>query len=474
MKYVRIIAALLCLLLLVSCATEPTSDDSSINESVIFESSEAESDNSLSEESAVFDKTPREIEFIEHVFPASLKYGDEYSQYSILRKEDGRFGTIVIDSRDDIAAFTEMLEYSNQTPEFFESLPEDFFEEKLLLLNDITAPMTGYNIAVRSVRADEDGVTVEYIYTHAEEGGMTVVPGICAVEIDRADVAGCESFAAESEFVHFDTTERELDFTSHTFVGKFGLDYLYVSPTSVRTTLIMNTGSLSQLVKVSESNEFNEFAKDKDKKYFQTKALIIACIPSSSSGNIFELLGISCGEHGTALKIQRRLDGTTNDVQHLIIVAEVDKHEVFGSHSGFAAVSDTEQWQRAQKAPLYFDGTKTEVMCEMDIIARETKLPLVATLKAIGAEIEWSSDTRAAIKYNGRSYSLNLKTKKLVRGNEDRLWGEVEERTALTRELLVDYHDFWGFMLHESECNTSVNYDGNYAEVNIRDKYYDE
>ena len=79
MKYVRIIAALLCLLLLVSCATEPTSDDSSINESVIFESGEAESDNSLSEESAVFDKTPREIEFIEHVFPASLKTIGNYA-----------------------------------------------------------------------------------------------------------------------------------------------------------------------------------------------------------------------------------------------------------------------------------------------------------------------------------------------------------------------------------------------------------
>ncbi|MBO5767614.1 MAG: hypothetical protein J6R49_03715, partial [Clostridia bacterium] len=122
------------------------------------------------------------------------------------------------------------------------------------------------------------------------------------------------------------------------------------------------------------------------------------------------------------------------------------------------------------KAPLYFDGTKTEVMCEMDIIARETKLPLVATLKAIGAEVEWLSDTRAAIKYNGRSYSLNLKTKKLVRGNEDRLWGKVEERTALTRELLVDYHDFWGFMLRESECNTSVNYDGNYVEIISREE----
>ena len=140
-----------------------------------------------------------ELEFVDYYFGDSFEYSEENAKYSAImqRNEDGAMGTVVIDSVDDISLFIELLEFGDSVTEFFEGLDEDYFEKKLLLFNDITAPMSGYDFAVRAVSADENGVTVKLIYTHAEMGNCVVVPGVVAVEIDKSDILGCESFGAE-------------------------------------------------------------------------------------------------------------------------------------------------------------------------------------------------------------------------------------------------------------------------------------
>lgn len=466
MKYSKIFALLLCALLLVSCAENALQNSSSIADTSQTESLGGEQSEGSSE-AVVYDTTPRELEFVDYYFGDSFEYSEENAKYSAImqRNEDGSMGTVVIDSADDISLFIELLEFGDSVTEFFEGLDEDYFEKKLLLFNDITAPMSGYDFAVRAVSADENGVTVKLIYTHAEMGNDVVVPGVVAVEIDKSDILGCESFGAEIAKVDFDTTERELEYTSHSFIGTLDLNYVNLPQNSVVATKITNAGYFKRLAEGSSSAELKEYAKDKDQKFFQTKSLIIIYAPSSSSGNEFKLESVSCGEHGTALKINRILDGLSGDETDFITVVEVDAAEVFGNHSVFAAVSDGDEWQRIQKAPIYFEGEKTDVECEMDIIARETTLPLVATLKAIGADVNWTSDEKATVKYNGRSYTLSLKTKKLVRGNEDRLWGDENERVAKGKELIVNYNDFWGFMLKESDYDTAVSFHGKYLQI---------
>lgn len=468
-----ILALVMCVTFFASCAEGIVENSSGVSET---ESSDSETskDEISNEESSleeiVFDETPRDIEFVEHSLSVGFKYGssenESFAKTHIIGRGDSRFDTFVLDSEDKIEPFLSALDSPERAKEFFESLPEDFFERKLLLINDFLTPMTGYRGRVRRVRADEDGVTIEYVYTHGEMGSDVVIPCIFLTEIDKADVAGCESFGAESKKVDFDTTKRALEYVSHSFVGELKLNYTDIPTDSVVVTTVYGKGSLQRLVEGSDSEEFAEFAKDKDSKYFQKKSLIIAYVISSSSGNKFAFDGISCSEYGTAVRINRALNDTDDkEVKH-ILVAEVDADEVFGVHEIYPAVSDTEQWKRKQSAPIYVNGKLVEnVECVLDILTREVKIPLVATLDSLGASIEWKSIDEASVSFNGRSYTLSLRTQKLVRGNEDRLWGEVENRFAEVGELHVDYIALWGFLLRESDFDLYVNYNGNYIEL---------
>lgn len=468
-----ILALVMCVTFFASCAEGTVENSSGVSETESNDSETSKDEMSTGEsslEEVVFDETPRDIEFVEHSLSVGFKYGSSenegFAKTHIIGRGDSRFDTFVLDSEDKIEPFLSALEYPERAEDFFESLPEDFFERKLLLINDFLTPMTGYRGRVRRVRADEDGVTLEFVYTHGEMGSDVVIPCVFLTEIDKADVAGCESFGAESKKVDFDTTERELEYISHSFVGELKLNYVDIPADSVVVTAVYSKGSLQRLVEGSDSEEFAEFAKDKDSKYFQKNSLIIAYVISSSSGNEFRLDGVSCSEYGTAVRINRALNDTDDkEVKHILVV-EVDADEVFGVHEIYPAVSDTEEWQRKQSAPIYINGKLAEnVECELDIIAREVELPLVATLDSLGASIEWTSSEKASVSFNGRSYTLSLKTKKLVRGNEDRLWGEVENRTSEEQELYVDYIALWGFLLRESDFDLYVNYNGNYIEL---------
>lgn len=477
----KCLSLLLCIVMLLaalaSCkeSASESSDASGIDSAA--ESGEV-SESVASEEELVFDTTPRSIDFTTHYFYAYFKYYDndnydELAKCGVITHDEGtsRLSTIVLESEADVSKLADEFEDRESFDEMISKLPEGFFDEKLLLVNDFTAGCLGYDRAIRNVRVDENGVTVEFIYSCPEVGADMVDSLFTAVEIDRRDVYGHESFSAESKAVSFDTTERDIDFVSCDFVGTLDLNYLSLQPNGVYTQTVTGEGYLNRLAEESGSDDFVEFASEKDQSYFREKTIILSYIPASSSAHIFNVVGVSCGEYGTAVKITRDLKEEDGIATNRIIVTEVDFEEIFGTQPIFPAISDGTEWTQLQKGKLYFNGELIEdAVCEFDTLNREVMIPIAATLKGMGAKVNWSSDTKATISIDGFNYTLDLKQKIVRRAGEDRLWGNEEKRVALDRELMGSSSDLFGLLV--IDLNYDLSSDFNSLTVNVKTRDY--
>ncbi|MBR6562773.1 MAG: hypothetical protein IKK70_02415 [Clostridia bacterium] len=474
------LSLLLCIVMLLvslaSCKEEANeSPDASGIDSTV-ESGDA-SESVASEAELVFDTTPRSIDFTTHYFYAYFKYyeNDNYEELAkshVITRDEGvsKLSTIVLESEEDVSKLAEEFENRESFDEMISKLPEGFFDEKLLLVNDFTAGCLGYDRAVRNVRVDENGVTVEFIYACPEVGDTMVDSLFTAIEIDKRDVYGHEDFSAESRQVSFDTTERDIDFVSCDFVGTLDFKYVSMQPNGVYMKTVTNEGYLNRLAEESGSDDFVEFASEKDEGYFREKTIILSYIPASSSKHVFNVVGVSCGEYGTAVKITRELKEEDGTATNRIIVTEVDFEEIFGTQPIFPAISDGSEWSQIQKGKLYFDGELIEdAVCEFDTLKREVMIPIAATLKGMGADVNWSSETKATISIDGFNYTLDLKQKIVRRAGEDRLWGDEERRAVRDKELMGSSSDLFGLLVIDLNYDLSSDFSSLAVNVKTRD-----
>ncbi len=403
-----------------------------------------------SQKELVYDTTPRDINFSVDFLPVSLNYEEQNLKNMLIYGNKTTCEPFVIESSDEADALVERFDPYNDEryyKDYLSNLPDGFFDEKMLLINDCTQPCTGYTMAVRGVRVDESGVTVDFIYDQTEVGGDMVCPDLMIVTVDKSDVYGHENFKTTVELMPFDTTERELEFENFDFVGTLYLPYNEISKNAPYCMKIMTLGALKRYADESQSEEFIEFANGKTEEYFRDHALLVSYIESTNESNEFEVVGVYNYEKGTAVKMTRNLTREAGNPVNRIIVTEVDFSAVFGAQSVFHALSDG-TWQQKQTGLVYFDGKPLEgVEFEMDIIERESMIPVVATLEGMGASVSWSSDTKASISFKGYTYTLDLKKKTVRRAGEDRLWGTVENRIALDKELMVTSNDMFGLLI---------------------------
>ena len=453
-KFLALLLALTMLVAILTACAEP--EDASGASSA--ESGEAVSEGSgsvdVSDEGSqkelVYDTTPRDIAFSVDFLPVSMNYEEQNLKNMLIYGNKTTCEPFVVESSDEAYALVERFDpYNEQTyyNDYISNLPDGFFDEKVLLINDCTQPCTGYTMAVRGVRVDENGVTVDFIYDQTEFGGDMVCPDLMIVTLDKSDVYGHESFKTTVSLTPFDTTERELDFETFDFIGTLDLPYNEISKNVPYPIKIMSVGALKRYAEESQSEEFIEFANGKTEEYFRDHALLVSYIESTNESNEFEIVGVFNYEKGTAIKMTRNLTREAGNPVNRIIVTEVDFSAVFGAQSVFHALSDGD-WQQKQSGLAYFDGKPLEgVEVEMDILERETMIPVVATLKGMGASVSWSSDTKATISFKGYTYTLDLKKKIVRRAGEDRLWGSVEDRIALDKELMVTSDDMFGLLI---------------------------
>lgn len=313
---------------LASCKQENlTSGDASS-----LDLSDIESSNTEISDSVSFDTTEREIEFKDYYFTGSLKF--DYEDYMIRYSNEPK--PFVIDSHYDAKTLLSMLEFESDISEFFEELPENYFKEHILLVNDFTNYSLSLRRDVSNVRADENGITVEYIYATPEEASDLVDPCLVVVEIKKADVLGCQCFNVVSYISTFAYGEYEWWFHDENFIGELDLNYTSIISDKPYPITVLSLSKLNELAEGSSSNEFKEYAKSKDRTFFEEKALVIVYVCASSSGNTFEidsiinLSGKDMNDNRQAvIKVNQNLNGAEDMVQSHILVAEVYRYDIF-------------------------------------------------------------------------------------------------------------------------------------------------
>jgi len=142
----------------------------------------------------VYDTTPRSIPFT----PYFLSFG-ECSMFSEENSvfEGNPIQPIVIDSFEKLQQFYRSLAHlDDYTISFFENIPEDYFDQKLLLVNNFTFGGTPNDRHVEYVHVDENGVKIKYTYAYPDLQSEVVDNCIVAIEINRSDVYGHIIFTA--------------------------------------------------------------------------------------------------------------------------------------------------------------------------------------------------------------------------------------------------------------------------------------
>ena len=414
-----------------------------------------------SQKELIYDTTPRDIAFSVDFLPVGLNYEEQNLNNMLIYGNKTTCEPFVVVSSDEAYALVERFDpYNEQTyyNDYISNLPDGFFDKKVLLINDCTQPCTGYTMAVRGVRVDESGVTVDFIYDRTEFGAEVVCSELMIVTLDKSDVYGHESFKTRVSLTPFDTTERELDFQNYEFDGKLDLNYYGMSKNAPYGVEISSLIQLEYYANSSESQEFIDFVDGLDDEYFRNHILLLTYIEATDDDNEFEVVGVYNNERGTAIKITRNIVEEGNDEINRIILTEVDFTSVFGAQSIYYAVADGDEWTEQQLMKIYFDDKLIEgAFCEVNTISGEIMVPVVKTLEGMGAKISWSSDTKASVSIDGYTYTLDLKKKTMRRAGEDRFWGKVEGRIALDKELMVTSNDIFGLII--IDLNYNYNFD---------------
>ena len=449
-----VICLITTLALFASCANPDNESSSSSSMEVSYESFESSEISGLIE--YVYDTTPRDIDFSVKYLGVGLEYTEENRKIAIFRNDNALRDTITLSTLEEAQAFTELIEsyYVEYYNEFLESLGDEFFETKMLIINDCTQSSSAYTMAVRSVRVDENGVTVNFVYDVAEFGNDVLVNDLLLVTVDKRDVYGHDSFKTRVSLTPFDTTERELDFKNYEFDGKLDLNYYGMRKNAPYGDEISSLIQLKYYANSSESQEFIDFADGLDEEYFRNHILLLTYIEATDDDNEFEVVGVYNNERGTAIKITRNIVEDGNGEINRIILTEVDFTSVFGAQSIYYAVADGDEWTEKQLMKIYFDDKLIDgAFCEVNTISGEIMVPVVKTLEGMGAKVSWSSETKASVSIDGYTYTLDLKKKTMRRAGEDRFWGNVEGRIALDKELMVTSNDIFGLIIIDLHYN---------------------
>ncbi len=148
----------------------------------------------------IINKNPKEtIEFKGHILhgePKNFVFGTFYGKGE---------APIVITSNEEFSAFCETLGYSygysNDFHSFAESLGEDYFQEKALLLIYAWSPTTTVYYDVRNVYLDNGKMVVEYVYDSTTALCDAIQTDYITIEINKSDLEAADEISTAIKFM---------------------------------------------------------------------------------------------------------------------------------------------------------------------------------------------------------------------------------------------------------------------------------
>ena len=195
----------LCISLFAACAEEAKDIGDTLSKTVSGNEESIGGDTpDETSDTVVFDPTPRDLEYTAHIYDES--YGFKYIRS--LEYYDSESCILVIDSYDICKQVLDLQknvdEQYSETVAFLKSLDKSYFNSKTILLIDAEVPTSGYSYEVANVRADADGVTAECVEIYPVGPFVNTAIGyfIIAIELDKSDILGCESFNAEVDVIY--------------------------------------------------------------------------------------------------------------------------------------------------------------------------------------------------------------------------------------------------------------------------------
>ncbi len=272
-----------------------------------------------------------EIRCEEYYFGARLDHEklDNRSDYCVMSSKPKTFKTIVIKNKSDAEELIGLLGgYSDSFIDWINDLPENYFDEKLLLVNDFSSGDASYKRDVIGVFKDGNVLTVKYTYFRPEIMITVNDNRIVAVEIKRDDIEGVEEFRAYSEELLLDKTPRKIEFQLKAFSGE--VDFSGYTPAVVDYhTVIHSENALREFLKKIDSSEFSEFSKGLSRKYFREKALLVYYKPSSD-----EVISEVFVDKSYGLSIKTATDENNGgeETGSVIYIAVIDAKEASGAY----------------------------------------------------------------------------------------------------------------------------------------------
>ncbi len=346
--FILILSLLMLISLFSACAEETNKIESDISNTDESDTSIVTS-SEITDMSDQYDPTPRDLEYTAHI-SNETSYG--FQRISSLEDYDSESCILVIDSYDICKQVLDLQKNVNEiyseTVTFLKSLDKSYFNSKTILLIDAEVPSSGYSFYVLNVRADADGVTAEYAEILPAGPFVNTEIGyhIIAIEINKSDILGCNSFNAEAETVQYDPTPRDLEYTDKIIPAMFNDDSKHSivsneTPTPIVIKSFDDIDALLSNVSVNQSEKLVEYLNDLPSDFFTEKIILVNDFTHGIDYTDCGVISVRADENGVTIKYTYKPPSGQISLPAdypCVCVTELNKFDILGCESFNAVV----------------------------------------------------------------------------------------------------------------------------------------
>ncbi len=306
------------------------------------------------DEPVEYDPTPRDLEYTYYDFSEVFT---GFKELSNIDGYDSDNRVLVVDSYDvckQILTLNKDLKGtdSSETYKFLNGLDKDYFNKKIVLLFDDFANHSGYTYEITNVHADENGVTTYITEIDHQLGFDMLCYHVIAVELDKSDILGCDSFNAEVETVQYDPTPRDLEYTEKIIPAMFNGDSKHSivgneTPTPIVIKSFDDVDTLLSNVSINQSEKLVEYLNDLPSSFFSEKIILVNDFTHGIDYTDCGVIGVRADENGVTVKYTYKLPSSGHPSlpaeYPCVCVIELDKSDILGCES-FNAEVETVQY----------------------------------------------------------------------------------------------------------------------------------
>ncbi len=209
---------------------------------------------------------------------------------------------------------------------FYESLDEDYFETKALVITPIYLYSGSVIAAIEGIKTDGNEIVMEISSILYGVGTDDVQYRLMTAEVNKSDIIGCTSARAE-------IVESNIYGVDH----YFNADSWIATDETLPHRLITN---FEQLEELCDGNpELAEYAESLPEGFFDTKVLTLTQIEHADGSYVAYTAAVTYGKQGLTVYIEKysRIDGSYPDLFTVMFaVTELDRADI-GDVSTFNA-----------------------------------------------------------------------------------------------------------------------------------------